>query len=81
MLNIPSTKNTGSYPKNSGCVAIDTYNSGQNKSIYFLAFFLFSKMYIKEKKVKENSFPYYSSHNFFRSSIRISLKVLDAMVE
>ena len=42
--------NIGSYPKNAGHVPINMNNSGQSQSIYFLAFFLFGKMYsIKEK--------------------------------
>lgn len=42
--------NVGSYLKNSGHIPIN--NSGQSKSIYFLAFFLCSKMYSIKEKVK-----------------------------
>jgi hypothetical protein len=47
---IQHKEHTGSYPKNSGQIAIKINNSGLNKSIHFLTFFPFSKIYIKEEE-------------------------------
>lgn len=47
-----STKrNIDSYQENSGHIAININNSGQSKSIYFLAYVFFCKMEVR-KKVK-----------------------------
>lgn len=79
MPNFSSTKrNIGSYPQNSGHIAINVNNSGKNKSIYFLPLFLFSKMYIKQGKSKVKCFPCYFSHSSPGSSIKISSSGLNS---